>query len=71
MTMKIEVSSEQTVLQEGGAVLFKHLGPAKAARFLAAWRQGAGDYLQIREELFAGETVDTLYDKILKYQQNY
>lgn len=68
--MKIKVSSEQAILQEAGTVLFKHLGPAKAARFLAAWRQGAGDYLMIREELFAGETVDTLYDKVLKYQQN-
>jgi len=70
MTMKIKVSSEQAVLQEAEIILFKHLGAAKAARFLAAWRQGAGDYLMIREELFAGEIVDTLYDKVLKYQQN-
>ena len=68
--MKIKVSSEQAVLQEGEVVLFKHLGPAKAARFLAAWRQGAGDYLQTRKGLFAGETVETLYEKVLKYQQN-
>jgi len=68
--MKIKVSSEQAVLQEAQTVLFEHMGPAKAARFLAAWRQGAGDYLVIREELFAGETVDTLYEKVLKYQQD-
>ena len=62
--MKVKVDSEQAVLWEG------YLGLAKAARFLAAWRQGVGDYLEIRGELFAGETVDTLYDKILRYQQS-
>jgi len=68
--MKVKVDSEPTVLWEGEAVFVKYLGLAKAARFLAAWRQGVGDYLEIRGELFAGETVDTLYDKILRYQQS-
>ena len=66
---KIKVTSEQKILQEAEAILMKHLGAAKTARFLAAWRQGAGDYLRIRVELFAGETVDTLYEKILHYQE--
>lgn len=69
MTMKVKVDSEQAVLCEGEAALVKYLGLAKAARFLAAWRQGVGDYLEIREQLFSGESVDTLYDKILEYQQ--
>ena len=36
---------------------------SKVARLLAAWRVGQGDYLAAREKLFAGETVDSLYEK--------
>ena len=67
--MNIEVNSEQEILQEGEAVLIKHMGVSKAARFLSAWRQGAGNYLKIRERLFKGEKVDSLYDKIVKYEK--
>ncbi|MFH1629518.1 MAG: hypothetical protein ABIE47_12455 [Pseudomonadota bacterium] len=67
--MNIVVSSEQEILQEGETVLIKHLGPSKAARFLSAWRQGAGDYLKIREKLFEGETVDSLYDNIVEFEK--
>ncbi|MBM3240608.1 hypothetical protein FJZ31_30355 [Candidatus Poribacteria bacterium] len=68
--MEIRMDNDLTVLLEAEMVLMKHLGPSKTARFFAAWRQGAGDYLQIREKLFAGGTVDTLYDKILLFQQS-
>lgn len=79
--MEIRVDNDLTVLLEAETVRFahrrlcltvlmKHLGPSKTARFFAAWRQGVGDYLQIRDKLFAGETVDTLYDKILLFQQS-
>ena len=67
--MNILVSSEQEILQEGEAVLTKHLGISKAARFFSAWRQGAGNYLKIREKLFEGETVDTLYAKIADFEK--
>jgi hypothetical protein len=33
------------------------------------WQLGRGDYESIREELFAGETVETLYEKIRVYQE--
>ena len=66
---KISISSEQEIVREAEVILMKHLGAAKTARFLAAWRQGVGDYLEIREGLFTGETVDTLYEKILNYQK--
>ena len=67
--MKIKVDNDLAILIEAESVLMKHLGPSKTARFFSACRQGVGDYLQIREKLFAGETVDTLYDKILSFQQ--
>ena len=67
--MSIVVNSEQEILKEGEAVLIEHLGPSKAARFLSAWRQGGADYLKIREQLFEGETVDSLHDKIVEFEK--
>jgi len=67
--MKISISSEQEIIREAEVILIKHLGAAKTARFLAAWRQGMGDYLEIKEGLFTEETVDSLYEKILNYQK--
>ena len=67
--MKISIGSEQEIIREAEVILIKHLGAAKTARFLAAWRQGMGDYLEIKEGLFTEETVDSLYEKILNYQE--
>ena len=67
--MNIEVASEQQIVREGEALLIRYLGVAKTARFLSAWRQGAGGYLKIREKLFDGETVDSLYDKIVEFEK--
>ena len=60
----IKVSSDQEILREAEEVLRTYLGPAKATRFWIALSGGAGNYLQIKETLFKGETVDTLYEKI-------
>lgn len=60
----LKVSSDQDVLREAEAVLCKYLGPSKATRFWIAVARGGGDYLKIKEELFRGETVETLYKKI-------
>ena len=67
--MTVKIISEQEILREAEAVLVRQLGPAKTARVWAAWRQGAGDYLQIRDRLFEGETVETLYEKIQQYEK--
>ena len=61
--MTVKVLSEQEVLREATEVLLEHLSPAKVARFC-----GWGNYLTLREQLFAGETVTTLFDKIQAYQ---
>jgi hypothetical protein len=67
--MTVKVISEQEVLQEAAEVLLQHMAPAKVARFWAAWQVGGGNYLAIREQLFGGETVTTLYGKVQVYQQ--
>ena len=61
---EIRVNSDREILREAEEVLRVHLGPAKATRFWIALSGGTGDYLQIKETLFKGETVDTLYEKI-------
>ncbi len=67
--MNIAVMNEQDILQEGVTILIQHLGASNTVRFLSAWKQGAGDYLQLREELFKGETVNSLYEKISAFEQ--
>jgi hypothetical protein len=67
--MTVKVISEQEVLQEAAEVLLQHMAPAKVARFWAAWQVGGGNYLAIREQLFGGEAVTTLYEKVQVYQK--
>ena len=62
--MDIEVLTEQEIIHDAMSVLMKHLTPDKLARYYAAVHIGEGDYLTIREHLFEGETVETLYKKI-------
>ena len=67
---RIKVNSDQEILREAEEILRTHLGPAKATRFWIALSGGAGDYLQIKETLFKGETVDTLYKKIQESERS-
>ena len=60
--VKIKMNSDQEILREAEAVLWAHLGPAQATRFWIALSGGrAGDYLQVKETLFKGETVARKY----------
>lgn len=67
--MTIHVPSERQVIQEAAQVLMMHMSPAKATRFWASWQVGEGDYLAIREQLFAKETVKSLYKQIKEFQK--
>ena len=67
--MTIHVTSERQVIQEAAEILMKHMSPAKATRFWASWLVGEGDYLVLREQLFAKETVKSLYKKIEEFQR--
>ncbi|MEH2013808.1 hypothetical protein [Nostoc sp.] len=66
--MTIKVINEQQNLQEVMQVLFTHLEPSKVMKFWASCKLGEGDYLQLKEKLFAQENVDSLYEKIQAYQ---
>lgn len=66
--MTIKVINEQQNLQEVIQVLLTHLEPSKVMKFWAACKLGEGDYLQVKENLFAQDNVDSLYEKIKVYQ---
>jgi hypothetical protein len=56
------------VRREAIDVLVKQLGIAKATIFLGETLWQPTDYLQIKQQLFVGETVDSLYGKILSWR---
>lgn len=61
--MSVTVQNESATTAEAVAVLLERLPASKVARLLSSWQIGQGDYLSLRDELFAGETVQALYDQ--------
>jgi hypothetical protein len=61
--MSVTVPNESATTAEAVEVLMERLPASKVARLLSSWQIGQGDYLKLREELFAGETVDSLFEK--------
>jgi hypothetical protein len=60
--MTLTVEDESAATAEAVAVLMERLPASKVARLLSSWQMGRADYLNLREELFADETVESLYD---------
>lgn len=67
--MKADLPTEQQVIKEALKILSAHMAPVKVARFVVACQLGEGDYLLSKDEQFADETVDSLYDKIQAFEQ--
>lgn len=67
--MNTKTLNEQAVIHEAMTVLLEHLEPAKIAKFLAARPIIGADYLALREKLFAGETVQSLSEKISEFER--
>ncbi|MEM6839112.1 MAG: hypothetical protein AAF609_19980 [Cyanobacteria bacterium P01_C01_bin.120] len=66
----IQVKNEQQVLHEGLQILLANMEPSAFARFWAACNLGKGGYLQLKDKLFAEESVASLYSKILDFQDS-
>lgn len=62
--MKIELNTDQQIIEEVFEILIENLSPSKVSRFWKICNLGNGDYPLLKEQLFVGETVDSLYDKI-------
>lgn len=61
--MSIQVPNESATIAEAVEVLMERLPASKVVRLLTSWQIGQGDYLKLRDELFAGEIVASLFDK--------
>ena len=66
----IKVRKEQQILQEGLQILLANMEPSKVAQFWAACNFGSGDYLKLKEEIFGQESVGSLYDKVVEFQES-
>src|SRR5688572_9486791 len=66
--MSTKTLNEQELINEAMTVLLDHMEPAKVPKFLAARPILNRDYMKLREQLFAGETVDSLADKIRAFE---
>lgn len=62
--MKIKMDTDREIIEEAFQVLIEHLDTSKVMRFLAICNLENGDYSQLKNKLFEGETVDSLYQKI-------
>lgn len=67
--MSTAVETEQSLTEEALAILRKNLPPHKVARLLSLWQIGKGDYVKERDALFAGETVDSLFEKAAAFEK--
>ena len=66
--MSAVIETEQELTGEALRILQQNLPPHKVARLLSIWQVGQGDYTQERKALFAGETVDSLFEQATTYQ---
>ncbi|MFB2878280.1 hypothetical protein [Floridanema aerugineum] len=66
--MKVNLPTEKQVIQEALEILLTHMEPLKLARFIVACNLGEGDYLKTKDQVFAGETVDRLYEQIQAFE---
>ena len=61
--MSITVENELATIGEVTAILLEKMPVSKVARLLATLQVGSGDYVKTRDPLFAGETVDSLFEQ--------
>jgi hypothetical protein len=61
--MSVTVQNESATTAEAEEVLMERLPASKVARLLSTWQLGQGDYVGMRDELFASETVESLYEQ--------
>lgn len=55
--MKVKLPEDQEIIQEALEILSEHMEASKVAYLFSLPQSGQGNYLQVRDQLFAGETV--------------
>lgn len=66
--MNLKIPREQDVVEEALLILEQKLPPSRLALLLSRWQSGQGNYLKLRDELFAGKTVKSLGADILEFE---
>ncbi len=66
--MKVNIDNDYEIVQEVFQILLEHLETSKVMRFWSICNLGNGDYLKLKDKLFAEETVDSLYEQIKAFQ---
>lgn len=61
--MNITVENGLATIEEATAILLERMSASKVARLLATLQVGTGDYVKTRDQLFAGKTVDSLFEQ--------
>lgn len=63
---QIENLTPIEIREAGWEALKAHLGLAGAVKFLTQYEKGEGNYTKLRRDLFRGETVESLINKMEK-----
>lgn len=67
--MNIQIPRQQDVMEEAMQVLWQHMPPSKVVLVISMWYSEGGDYLKTRDQLFEGETVESLAVKVQTFQE--
>ncbi len=66
----MQVLNDQQILAEVFTVLMQHLEPWKVAHFWAMCRLGEGDYVKLKDQRFASESLEDLVAEMLAHQNS-
>lgn len=67
--MSAQTITPEEIQNRGWQALVSELGPVNAARFVMQNRLGSGDYTAERDELFKGETVESVVARARENQE--
>ena len=67
--MEVKLSKDREIIEEALNILSEHMEASKVVYLLSLLQSGQDNYLEMREQLFAGETVESLAKKVEAYQQ--
>lgn len=66
---QVKLSPQLNIIKDATEALIEKLGPGRSMEFWSIIETGEGDYLRLKKKLFKGESVNSLYKKILRYEK--
>ena len=69
--MKTNLIHNAQIIQDALLILFNQLEPAQFLDIITTLNLGSqGDYVKLKDQLFANETIDSIYEEAIKEQEN-